>query len=172
MDAATKLDRIDINILVQLQKDGRMTNVSLAEAVGLSPSPCLQRVKRLEAAGHVKRARDRADERQVSIFLTEQSRALRGRMECVPDEVGGLTGLDLEGRRALLDILMNLRGALHAGLGEGQAGAGEDQISLGEGRDRSVPSGRDAARRGCRDGGQQRHCHGHPAAGHPAAHGH
>ncbi|HCV78839.1 MAG TPA: AsnC family transcriptional regulator, partial [Pseudomonas sp.] len=50
MDAATKLDRIDINILVQLQKDGRMTNVSLAEAVGLSPSPCLQRVKRLEAA--------------------------------------------------------------------------------------------------------------------------
>lgn len=38
MDAATKLDRIDINILVQLQKDGRMTNVSLAEAVGLSPA--------------------------------------------------------------------------------------------------------------------------------------
>ena len=53
MDAATKLDRIDINILVQLQKDGRMTNVSLAEAVGLSPSPCLQRVKRLESAGYI-----------------------------------------------------------------------------------------------------------------------
>jgi DNA-binding Lrp family transcriptional regulator len=53
MEAATKLDRIDINILVQLQKDGRMTNVSLAEAVGLSPSPCLQRVKRLEAAGYI-----------------------------------------------------------------------------------------------------------------------
>lgn len=53
MDAATKLDRIDISILVQLQKDGRMTNVSLAEAVGLSPSPCLQRVKRLETAGYI-----------------------------------------------------------------------------------------------------------------------
>ena len=53
MEAATKLDRIDINILVQLQKDGRMTNVSLAEAVGLSPSPCLQRVKRLESAGYI-----------------------------------------------------------------------------------------------------------------------
>jgi DNA-binding Lrp family transcriptional regulator len=53
MEAVTKLDRIDINILVQLQKDGRMTNVSLAEAVGLSPSPCLQRVKRLEAAGYI-----------------------------------------------------------------------------------------------------------------------
>lgn len=48
-----KLDRIDIAILVQLQKDGRMTNVSLADAVGLSPSPCLQRVKRLESAGYI-----------------------------------------------------------------------------------------------------------------------
>lgn len=48
-----KLDRIDIAILVQLQRDGRMTNVSLADAVGLSPSPCLQRVKRLESAGYI-----------------------------------------------------------------------------------------------------------------------
>jgi DNA-binding Lrp family transcriptional regulator len=53
MDASPKLDRIDVNILAQLQKDGRMTNVSLADAVGLSPSPCLQRVKRLEAAGYI-----------------------------------------------------------------------------------------------------------------------
>lgn len=54
MAASPKLDRIDINILVQLQKDGRMTNVRLADAVGLSPSPCLQRVKRLEVAGYIK----------------------------------------------------------------------------------------------------------------------
>ena len=53
MPGLPKLDRIDINILVQLQKDGRTTNVNLAEAVGLSPSPCLQRVKRLEAAGYI-----------------------------------------------------------------------------------------------------------------------
>jgi DNA-binding Lrp family transcriptional regulator len=53
MAASPKLDRIDVNILAQLQKDGRMTNVSLADAVGLSPSPCLQRVKRLEAAGYI-----------------------------------------------------------------------------------------------------------------------
>jgi DNA-binding Lrp family transcriptional regulator len=53
MRAAPKLDRIDINILVQLQANGRMTNVDLANAVGLSPSPCLQRVKRLEAAGYI-----------------------------------------------------------------------------------------------------------------------
>ena len=46
-----KLDRIDLKILAQLQKSGRITNVELADAVGLSPSPCLTRVKRLEHAG-------------------------------------------------------------------------------------------------------------------------
>jgi DNA-binding Lrp family transcriptional regulator len=49
----TKLDRIDLRILSQLQKKGRITNVELADAVGLSPSPCLIRVKRLEKAGYI-----------------------------------------------------------------------------------------------------------------------
>jgi DNA-binding Lrp family transcriptional regulator len=48
-----KLDRIDLNILAQLQRQGRMSNVDLADAVGLSPSPCLQRTKRLESAGYI-----------------------------------------------------------------------------------------------------------------------
>lgn len=50
---APKLDRIDLKILAQLQKSGRITNVELADAVGLSPSPCLTRVKRLEQAGYI-----------------------------------------------------------------------------------------------------------------------
>jgi len=50
---APKLDRIDINILAELQKSGRMTNSQLADKVGLSPSPCLARVKRLEKAGYI-----------------------------------------------------------------------------------------------------------------------
>jgi DNA-binding Lrp family transcriptional regulator len=49
----TKLDRIDLNILVQLQQDSAQTNLELSEKVGLSPSPCLQRVKRLEKAGYI-----------------------------------------------------------------------------------------------------------------------
>jgi len=53
MAAASKLDRIDLKILAELQKNGRITNVDLADAVGLSPSPCLTRVKRLEAAGYI-----------------------------------------------------------------------------------------------------------------------
>lgn len=48
-----KLDRIDINILAELQKSGRMTNSQLADRVGLSASPCLARVKRLEDAGFI-----------------------------------------------------------------------------------------------------------------------
>lgn len=48
-----KLDRIDLKILTQLQQAGRVTNVELADAVGLSPSPCLTRVKRLEKAGYI-----------------------------------------------------------------------------------------------------------------------
>ena len=48
-----RLDRIDLKILTQLQQSGRITNVELADAVGLSPSPCLTRVKRLEKAGYI-----------------------------------------------------------------------------------------------------------------------
>ena len=51
--SAPKLDRIDIKILSHLQKNGRVTNVELADAVGLSASPCLVRVKRLEKAGYI-----------------------------------------------------------------------------------------------------------------------
>jgi len=45
------LDKIDRKILNALQDDGRLQNVELAKIVGLSPSPCLRRVKLLEDAG-------------------------------------------------------------------------------------------------------------------------
>lgn len=48
-----KLDRIDINILSELQKNGRITNVELAALVNLSPSPCLIRVKKLQSSGYI-----------------------------------------------------------------------------------------------------------------------
>jgi DNA-binding Lrp family transcriptional regulator len=49
------LDRIDINILNQLQQDASLTNVELAARVNLSPSPCLARVKNLERLGVIDR---------------------------------------------------------------------------------------------------------------------
>jgi DNA-binding Lrp family transcriptional regulator len=48
-----KLDQIDIKILYELQKNGRITNVELAELVNLSPSPCLMRVKKLQQDGYI-----------------------------------------------------------------------------------------------------------------------
>ncbi len=49
--ARPKLDRYDLKILDALQRDGRMTKVKLAEAVHLTPSPCWERLRRLEQAG-------------------------------------------------------------------------------------------------------------------------
>lgn len=45
------LDRIDKRILMELQKNGRISNVALSKKVGLSTTPCLERVKRLEKQG-------------------------------------------------------------------------------------------------------------------------
>ncbi|WP_018691962.1 leucine-responsive transcriptional regulator Lrp [Algicola sagamiensis] len=53
MDIQRKLDRIDLNILDELQQDGRLSNVELSRRVGLSPTPCLERVKRLEREHYI-----------------------------------------------------------------------------------------------------------------------
>jgi DNA-binding Lrp family transcriptional regulator len=49
-----KLDRIDRRILQLLQANGRMTNIALARRVGISPPPCLRRMRALEAAGLIR----------------------------------------------------------------------------------------------------------------------
>ncbi len=48
------LDRIDRRILECLQKDGRISNVKLAHKVNLTPTPCIERVKRLERQGYIR----------------------------------------------------------------------------------------------------------------------
>ncbi len=64
------LDRIDRKILDTLQADGRLSNVDLAERVGLSPSPCLRRVKRLEDAGMIAGYRAVLDRKAIGLGLT------------------------------------------------------------------------------------------------------
>ena len=49
-----KLDRIDLKILRELQKDGRMSNVDLAKQAGISAPPCLRRMRALEEAGFIR----------------------------------------------------------------------------------------------------------------------
>jgi Lrp/AsnC family leucine-responsive transcriptional regulator len=51
--AQNELDRIDRQILMELQRDGRLSNQELADRVALSPSPCLRRVRRLEDEGYI-----------------------------------------------------------------------------------------------------------------------
>ena len=65
-----KLDRIDIKILYELQKNGRITNVELAELVHLSPSPCLMRVKKLQAEGYIVRYSAQIDIAKLGRTLT------------------------------------------------------------------------------------------------------
>jgi DNA-binding Lrp family transcriptional regulator len=65
-----KLDRIDLKILAELQADGRVSNVELARRVGLSASPCLQRVKRLEAAGYILSYRAQIDLAKLGEIVT------------------------------------------------------------------------------------------------------
>ncbi|WP_202351034.1 Lrp/AsnC family transcriptional regulator [Mesorhizobium sp. 113-1-2] len=50
---AAKLDAIDLKILEAIQRDGRITKLALAEQVGLSPTPCWMRLRKLEKAGIV-----------------------------------------------------------------------------------------------------------------------
>ncbi len=53
MATGVELDAIDLKILRELQANGRMTNVELAERVGISAPPCLRRVRKLEQAGAI-----------------------------------------------------------------------------------------------------------------------
>jgi Lrp/AsnC family transcriptional regulator, leucine-responsive regulatory protein len=63
------LDTLDVRILAELQQDGSLTNVELARRVHLSPSPCLVRVKALEAAGVIQRYVALADPKKVGLGL-------------------------------------------------------------------------------------------------------
>ena len=63
-----KLDPIDLRILAEIQRDGRITKLALADRVGLSPTPCWVRLRRLEQAGIVSGYHARLALRQVTPF--------------------------------------------------------------------------------------------------------
>ncbi len=86
-----KLDRIDLQILKDLQDDGRMTNVELSRRAGISAPPCLRRVRALEEAGFIKGYHAEVDGEalgfEVSFFalvgLDNQSDAVLAQFEAV-----------------------------------------------------------------------------------------
>ncbi|MDG0969141.1 MAG: Lrp/AsnC ligand binding domain-containing protein [Porticoccaceae bacterium] len=69
MKTIVQLDRIDRRILIVLQKNGRIPNVELAKKVNLTPTPCLERVKRLEKEGFINRYVALVDPLKVSLAL-------------------------------------------------------------------------------------------------------
>jgi Lrp/AsnC family leucine-responsive transcriptional regulator len=64
------LDAFDRKIIAALQANGRLANVDLAEKIGLSPSPCLRRVKRLEREGYIESYRASLDRAKVGLGFT------------------------------------------------------------------------------------------------------
>ena len=83
------LDNVDLKILDELQRDGALSNVTLAKRIGLSPSPCLARVKALESHGVIQRYVALASAVAlglglnvfISISLKEQSKAALAEFE-------------------------------------------------------------------------------------------
>jgi DNA-binding Lrp family transcriptional regulator len=77
------MDAVDRQIIAELQRDGRLSNVELADRVGLTPAPCLRRVKRLEGDGVILGYAARIDpaaigrefEVLVDVDLTRKDRA-------------------------------------------------------------------------------------------------
>lgn len=65
-----ELDRIDSEILAQVQIDGRISNHELSERIGLSPSPCLRRLKLLETSGVIKQYVALVDPESVGLSVT------------------------------------------------------------------------------------------------------
>ena len=64
------LDAYDRRIVTELQQDGRTTNQALAERIGLSPSPCLRRVRLLEEAGVITRYVGLVDPEKIGLTVT------------------------------------------------------------------------------------------------------
>ncbi|APZ44035.1 Lrp/AsnC family transcriptional regulator [Acidihalobacter ferrooxydans] len=65
-----RIDKYDRHILEELQRDGRLSNVDLADRIGLSPSPCLRRVKALEATGAILGYGAQLDRETIGLGLT------------------------------------------------------------------------------------------------------
>lgn len=95
----TDIDPINDRILQELEVDGRISNLSLAEKVGLSPSACLRRVQDLERRGVIKGYRARLDPAQtgrdyvvyVAVGLSDHSKAAQEGFERAVDRAPEVT---------------------------------------------------------------------------------
>jgi DNA-binding MarR family transcriptional regulator len=103
-------------LLNVLWEEDHRTVGSISERLGIENSTLSPLIKRLQAAGFVKRTRSTADERQVFVDLTERSMAIKDRASCLGPEVFGNAGITKERLYRLRDEVKALRDALNAKL--------------------------------------------------------
>jgi DNA-binding MarR family transcriptional regulator len=100
-------------VLLVLWEQDNLTVKSIGEQLFLDSGTLTPLLKRLESAGLIRRKRDREDERQVRILLTDAGRALREKAEDIPKNVGCVLGLSFDEVRDLTEQVAKLRGRLH-----------------------------------------------------------
>lgn len=100
-------------LLVLWERDGQSVK-QIGEALQLDYGTVSPVLKRLEAGGLLTRSRRAADERSVTVALTASGTALRARAERIPQRIGCATGLDHEGRRALIRTLRELTASVRS----------------------------------------------------------
>ncbi|MFF9619869.1 MarR family winged helix-turn-helix transcriptional regulator [Streptomyces griseosporeus] len=112
-------------VMLVLWEQGELPVKKLGEHLRLDSGTLSPLLKRLEAAGLVRRERSARDERSVEVRLTEEGVALRGRALQVPRRIVAATGCDLDEIRALRERLDELTAALDAAAGDAAATGAE-----------------------------------------------
>ena len=107
---------LQLLLLTILWKEDHQTIGDLGARLGLENSTLTPVLKRMQAAGFVKRTRNPADERQVFVTLTPRAKALEGRAACLGPEVFGDIGMPLERLMRLTGEVLALRDGMNAKL--------------------------------------------------------
>ena len=105
-------------VMVALWEAEGQSVSELGEHLFLESNTLTPLLKRLEVAGFITRLRDKADERQVRVSLTEKGRGLLAEAACVPGQILEATGLTVEQLRQLQRAIAGLRDSLRASVPE------------------------------------------------------
>lgn len=100
-------------VLLVLWEEDRVTVRHLGERLQLDSGTLSPLLKRLEAAGFVRRERSASDERSVEITLTDVGRELESEVQCIPENLFGATGLSVDEVENLRDAVQHFTQALH-----------------------------------------------------------
>ena len=110
-------------VMLALWQHGPLSVKDLSGLLQLDPGTLSPLLKRLEAAGYVRRDRDPRDERSLSVSLTDQGRALREQAERIPPGIVDRLGMDVDELTALHETLTRVIGASRRALDDSPGGS-------------------------------------------------